>query len=144
MATHHRRVGIAVTQCTQRMPVAALAPLLCAVHCIATPLLVASIPALAGGAVFEVGAFGLSLVLATWSVIGGIRHHGDWQVAAPVGAGLAAWAVLLHDPSVTRHAEVLQAVAAGLVAAGLLWNARRRHHATSTGPCPACAGDHGG
>jgi hypothetical protein len=133
-----------MTRVPRTMTVATLAQLACAIHCALTPLLVVSIPAMAVGFWFEIATFVLSLILATWSVIGGVRHHGVWQVALPVGAGLVAWGLLLASPFEAPHAEALHATSAAVVAVGLLWNARRRHHAMHTGPCAGCASDHGG
>jgi hypothetical protein len=133
-----------MTRVPRSTAVATIAPLVCAIHCALTPLLVVSLPTVVAGFWFEIGTFVLSATLATWSVVGGVRHHGAWQVALPVGGGLLAWGILLATPVEPPHAEALHAASAAVVAVGLLWNARRRHHAGTTGPCAACAGDHGG
>lgn len=133
-----------MTRIPRTSAIAAAAPLICAIHCAITPLLVVSLPALAGGVWFEVGTYVLSFLLATWSVVTGVRHHGAWQVALPVVGGLLAWGLLLVAPTEPPYAEALRGVAAATVAVGLLWNARRRHHAgASERCCPACASDHG-
>jgi hypothetical protein len=110
------------------------APLLCAVHCVAAPLLVVVSPALVHGPAET--AFRLAtLAIAALLLRSGLRAHGRRVVLAPAALGVAAWALSEAAPS----AETALSVAGGLlIATGMLWNARLRHRAVchSCG-CPA-------
>ncbi|HEY0017502.1 MAG TPA: MerC family mercury resistance protein [Longimicrobium sp.] len=117
----------------------AAAPLLCAAHCIAAPLAVALVPALAAAEAHERAAMGASLVLALLAVLAGVRVHRRAGPLAVVGAGALLWGATLALP---RLPEAGAAIAASLLmAAGTLWSARLRHRATCAGcGCPAAHG----
>lgn len=107
---------------------AAAAPLLCAVHCAAAPLVALALPSLGVHGPLE-GAFKLaSGLIAVLFVAGGVRAHGRRVVALPVAAGLALW--VAGGLAGTLAAETVASVAGGLLlAAGLWWNASLRHRA---------------
>lgn len=108
---------------------AAALPMLCAVHCVATPLLVMAAPALALGHGTETVVQAVSAVLAAVMAWSGIRAHGRLAVLAPMLAGLLLWAA----PALagwTGAAETLAHAAGGvLLAGGMMWSARLRHRA---------------
>lgn len=104
---------------------ATTAPLLCAIHCAATPLLVVVAPALSESFLLEIVLFGASLVLSVVSLGTGIRNHGRSIAWAPVALGLVAWAASLLEVFVPLAPESVTTLLASLtVAGGLLWNAR--------------------
>lgn len=107
-------------------------PLVCSLHCLATPLLVVLAPALALDPRIEAGMFAGVLVVAAVAAYLGVRAHRQLAVLGPIATGLAVWggSLLL----LSSGGEILTALASVLVAAGLLWNARLRHRAS----CPAC------
>lgn len=119
---------------------AAAVPLLCAVHCLASPVLVMAAPALAlvrGGEALVQAASAVLAALMAWS---GIRAHGRRAVLAPMIAGLALWSA----PALagwTGTAETLAHAAGGvLLAVGMIWSARLRHRAACHHcGCPAHA-----
>jgi hypothetical protein len=73
------------------------APLLCAVHCAATPLFVLFLPALALTHGQEAVLLGLSAVVALMALVPGIRVHGRPEVFIPLALGVFVWgAALAH------------------------------------------------
>jgi hypothetical protein len=114
-------------------------PVLCAVHCLAAPLVVVFAPALAPNrqveSVLLLLSVGLSIVLLRW----GVRAHGRRIVWLPAMTGLAVWAgahVLLRG-----GAELAgEVVGALLLASGLLWNAWLSHRAGCSGCGAPAAG----
>lgn len=121
---------------TLRLPLrwAAIAPILCAVHCLATPLLVTLLPAFARGAAFEIGLLALSAALAVGAVVWGLGSHGRWVVLVPILGGLAFWAASLAGWLAPVPEPVATPIGSLLVAVGLVWNGRLRHRAV----CPGC------
>jgi MerC mercury resistance protein len=119
---------------------AAAVPMLCAVHCVATPVLVMAAPALALGHGAEAVVQAVSAALAALMAWSGIRAHGRRAVLAPMAAGLLLWAA----PALagwTGAAETLAHAAGGvLLAGGMVWSARLRHRAACRHcGCPAHA-----
>jgi MerC mercury resistance protein len=119
---------------------AAAVPLLCAVHCLASPVLVMAAPAMAlgrGGEAVVQAASAVLAVLMGWS---GIRAHGRRAVLAPMGVGVALW-VAPALAGWTGAAETVAHAAGGvLLAGGMIWSARLRHRAACNHcGCPAHA-----
>lgn len=122
-----------------RHSLAAAAPLLCAVHCVATPLLVAVLPAFAMGEAAEVVLFVASVLLVGWATLSGSRVHRQAGPALVVGLGLSTWGGLLFGALPAVGGELGIALAALVTAAGLVWNARLRHVMAEVGcGCTAC------
>lgn len=124
-----------------RHSLSAAAPLLCAIHCAATPLLVALLPAVAVSHSLEWWFFLASIPLIGWSLVTGFRVHGDVRPAMLVGVGLIFWGGMLAHliPSVTSEWPVVAAALTTVL--GLIWNARRRHLVESN-PCPCASCGH--
>ncbi|HST62840.1 MAG TPA: TonB-dependent receptor [Longimicrobium sp.] len=112
---------------------AAAAPLLCAAHCIAAPLLVALAPGLAGAEEHERMMMSIAVCLALLGTGLGVRVHGRPAPLSIVGAGALLWIVTPRAPFVPEAAATL--AASLLMAAGAAWGARLRHRAA----CPRCA-----
>ncbi len=117
-----------------------LAPIACALHCAATPLLVASAPSLAPGETAEWILLALTVLLGGAALAAAMRSHREALPFLLIGVGLLAWTgSLLH----LYHPlpEELTTIAASLtVAGGLLWNSRL--HCGFTGaPCETCSAD---
>lgn len=122
-----------------RHSLAAAAPLLCAVHCVATPLLVAVMPAFAVGHTAEVMMFVTSVALVVWATRSGTMVHRHAGPAMVAGLGLSTWGALLFGVLPSVGGELGIALAALLTAGGLVWNARLRHWATEMGcSCTSC------
>lgn len=117
---------------------AAAAPLLCAAHCIALPLVVAFAPRLAAFEEHERAVMGTSLVVALAATLLGVRVHRRPSPLILAGAGALAWgATFLALP---LSGELLAVTASLLMAAATLWSARLRHRAA----CPRCGCAAGG
>jgi hypothetical protein len=114
-----------------------VAPILCAIHCLAAPILVAFAPAFAPGEAAEWALLGITVVLVAAAGVAAFRGHRTVTPFVVIGVGLLGWGgSLLH----VFHPvpESATTVAAALtVALGLLWNSRL-HCGTSTAPCSAC------
>jgi hypothetical protein len=113
---------------------AAALPLLCAAHCVASPLLVLAAPALALSEGSEAAVKLASAALAAGLVWSGVRAHGRLAVALPVLAGAAVWAAAAALGADGAAERLWTAAGAVLLAAGMSWNAQLRHRAT----CRAC------
>ncbi|HEX5872009.1 MAG TPA: MerC family mercury resistance protein [Longimicrobium sp.] len=108
---------------------AAAVPLLCAVHGLASPVLVMAAPALALGHGVEALVQAVSAALAGLMAWSGIRAHGRRAVLVPIVAGVVLWAA----PGLVGWTGMMEtaAHAAGgiLLAGGMIWSARLRHDA---------------
>jgi hypothetical protein len=103
---------------------ATVAPVVCAVHCAAAPLLVVVAPALVENPALEFGLLGATVLLAGVALALGFRRHGNPLAALPVLAGVLAWWASLSHVFHPIHEDLTTAAAALVVAGGLLWNAR--------------------
>jgi hypothetical protein len=104
-------------------------PLLCAAHCVASPLVVIAVPALGWGHAAEPLVQAASALLAAGAAWSGIRTHGRLAVLLPMLAGMVLWAASavldLHGAE-----EAAAGVTGGLlIAGGMLWSGRLRHDA---------------
>jgi hypothetical protein len=113
---------------------AVAAPMLCAVHCAATPLLVVFLPALALTPAAESWLLALSAVVATLAIVPGIRVHGRLEVVVPVALGLFVWGAALAHWLHPLPEPLVSSVGAMGVAGGIFWSARLRHRVS----CVAC------
>jgi len=114
---------------------ATVAPLLCAAHCIAMPLVVVLAPRLAAFEAHERAVMGASLCLAALATVLGFRTHRRAYPLLLVAAGALVW---LAAPLLPLPGEVPAVMANLLMAAGTLCSARLRHRAT----CPRCSRAH--
>lgn len=108
---------------------AAAVPLLCAVHCIASPLLLVAAPALAPGHAAEAMVQAVSAVLAAVMAWSGIRVHGRRAVLGPMAAGLVLWCAPALAGWTGAAETAAHAMGGVLLAAGMIWSARLRHEA---------------
>lgn len=115
-----------------------LAPILCAVHCMVTPVLIVSAPAFALGETIEWGLLGASVVLGGFAMASGLRTHESLLPALLALFGVLAWTgslLYLYRPI----PEEATTIAAALTVAGaLVWNSRL-HCASKAVHCSACA-----
>jgi hypothetical protein len=117
---------------------ASLAPALCAVHCASAPLLVLVAPAVVENPKVEFGLLGMTVAVAAAALLLGVRRHGSPRPLMPVLVGLLAWWASLSHVFHPVSEELTTALAAMVVAGGLLWNARLQ--CTVADPCgSACA-----
>jgi hypothetical protein len=114
---------------TDRSALWAAAPLLCVVHCLATPLLLVVAPVLAPSSRMEQGIMLVSLVLAGVLLARGVRVHRRLAVLAPAGVGALVWVGGELTGSHSLAVLLLHAAGGLLLAAGLAWNAWLRHEA---------------
>lgn len=112
-----------------------VAPVLCAAHCVATPVLVLALPSFAVGTMAEQVLFTLSGLLALGFTAWAVASHGRMVAALPVLAGLALWGGGLFGliPGVAE--EVTTVAGALILAAGLVWSSWLRHLTV----CPDCS-----
>lgn len=104
---------------------AAAAPVLCAAHCLAAPLLIAAAPALAPGEAYERAFMAAAVALAACAVLLGFRAHRRLAPLLLVAAGALLW----MSPLVIQDVPEIAATAAAslLMAGGTVWSARLRH-----------------
>ncbi len=111
---------------------ATAAPLLCAAHCIAMPLVVAFAPRLAAFQEHEGAVMAAALCLAVATTVLGMRVHRRAAPLLAAGAGALAWGATSLALPVSE--EALTVAASLLMAGGTLWSARLRHRTA----CPRC------
>jgi hypothetical protein len=114
---------------------ASAAPILCAIHCALTPLVVVMAPALAPGKTMEFALLGISIVVAAWAVSRGLRQHGNLRPVRPIALGRVAWGASLFHLFHPVPEEVTTILATLVVAGGLIWNARLHCGADAESPC---------
>ena len=113
---------------------AAAAPLACAVHCIAAPLVVLVLPAAGVHGPVETAVKLASAALALSFGWSGVRAHRRPAVLVPVMLGLALWVASSHAVGLLPE-TIGSALGGVMMAAGLGWSASLRHRAV----CGACA-----
>lgn len=121
-----------------RLHLATLAPVACAIHCLATPLVVVLAPALAHGPGVERALFAASLALSGFALASGFRRHRHAVALVPALLGFILWGSALLGRPLIGRGEPAIALASVLVAAGVLWNARLVHRGEHVCECPAC------
>ena len=110
-------------------------PAICAVHCLAMPIVASTLPFFAATHAWEGWLLGLSAVLATATLAASWRTHGRWVVWILASVGFAVWAAALAGWSGALPESVVSPVGGLLVAGSLFWNGHLRHKAV----CGACA-----
>ena len=108
-------------------------PILCAVHCLVTPVVLAASPLLALGAGVEWSLLGLTVFLGALALATGLRAHGSRLPALLIVSGIAVWAGSLLGVPGSVPEDVTTPVSALVAATGLVWNARLSRHRV-----PAC------
>jgi hypothetical protein len=115
-----------------------LASAVCAVHCLASPLLLLTLPVWAAVEAVEHVVLAVLPVSTVWLLWHGVRRHHRWWPAVPVAGALLLWVAALWS-----HAEGV--VHAGLVGGGgllaftgLQWSGRLSR-ACGCGACAAAS-----
>ena len=111
-------------------------PAICAVHCLAMPILASTLPFLAATHAWEVWLVALSGLLATIILATSWRLHGRWVVWTLASLGFAVWGAALAGWFGTLPESLMSPLGGLLVASSLFWNGHLRHQAVC-GPC-AC------
>jgi hypothetical protein len=104
-----------------------IVPALCAVHCLAAPLLVVVAPLVAENPVLEWGGFLLAAAVAVYVAGAGTVTHGQLGVWAPIVGGLLLWLGGLLDALGAAPEWLVTMTGASLVATGMIWDAQLRH-----------------
>jgi hypothetical protein len=128
------RARIGTSGLTQPSSWAAAAPLLCAAHCIALPVLVLVSPVFHLNPAVEYAVMATAGVLAALFLVWGVAAHGNRLVWVPAMVGLAVW---IGGEMTLGHSHAglgLHAIGSTLLAGGLIWNAWLRHEA-ACGDC---------
>jgi hypothetical protein len=110
----------AIERTTQPHSWALAAPLVCAIHCISAPLVVALLPAVAPSETTEWVLLAVAVVFGVWVLSQGTRQHGRVVLWIPATAGLMVWAMslaALFEPL----PEVVTTVAGSLLVAGAIY-----------------------
>lgn len=119
-----------------------LAPVACLVHCALTPLLVVAAPGLGASAGLEWGFLGATAVFATPSMAFSHRWHARTTPVLVVLAGMSFWVASLLGAFEPVAVELVTAVAAAIVATGLVWSSRLAHRArVRSCDCTDCRGE---
>jgi hypothetical protein len=114
---------------------ASAAPILCAIHCALTPIVVVMAPAFALGETVEFALLGITIVVAGWALHRGLGQHGDVRPVLPIAVGLLAWGASLFDVFQPIPEEATTILATLVVAGGLIWNARLHCGTDAEIPC---------
>jgi hypothetical protein len=118
------------------------APLVCAVHCLVTPVVVVVLPVarVADGADGWLFA-GTAIVAVAAGHAGARRHRCGW-VWVPLLAGLATWAAALTGLGPPAGESWVVTAGALSVAVGLVWNLRLQRRPARCG-CDVCGSEKG-
>jgi hypothetical protein len=103
---------------------ATIAPLVCAAHCAATPVLLVVAPWLTLPAALEAWLMAVAVAVAGAVLVAGMRHHGRRRVWLPAVAGAALWLAALTGAAPGAWEVAAGMGGGGAVAAGLLWSGR--------------------
>jgi uncharacterized membrane protein HdeD (DUF308 family) len=114
-----------------------IAPLACAVHCVATPVLLVIAPAIAVSPLVEWSFLGVTVLVAGIALAAGLRTHRDPWPLLPILLGIGLWFGSLMHAFRPISEELTTTMAALTVAAGLVWNSRL-HCAARKASCAAC------
>ena len=115
------------------------APVLCGLHCLLAPVLMAVTPSLSLSADGERWLLAVTGVLAIGALAAGVRLHRRAEVGLPVFAGLLLWGGALAGWTGSIPETVTTVLGSLLVTAGMLCNVRLRHHAAQEAcACSAC------
>lgn len=120
---------------------AAAAPVACAVHCAAMPVVALFAPTVAEGSGIEWALLGITLVFSAIALTFGIRTHGSLRPIAPIALGIAIWTASLLFANRLPAVEFTTMASSILVASGLLWSSRMCCVARES-CCPACQDSH--
>lgn len=113
-----------------RSSLLALLPLACVVHCMATPMLVAFVPALGVPPAIEWILLAGSVAVAMHALRRGARFYRNRPVGALAGLGATVWALSLLGVLEPLPETVTSPVGGVILAAALFWNGRLSHRHT--------------
>ena len=110
-------------------------PAICAVHCLAMPILASTLPFFAATHAWEVWLVALSAVLGAVTLAASWRLHGRRAVWAVAALGFAVWIAALAGWLGPLPESLMSPLGGLLVAISLFWNGHLRHQAV----CGSCA-----
>lgn len=110
-----------------RSKVLSLLPLVCAVHCVLTPALVALMPAAGPTPAVEWLLLAASVAVAIRGLRRGARFYRRSVVWAVSGLGAAIWTLSLLGVFEPLPEPITSALGGLTLAAGLFWNGRLSH-----------------
>ncbi len=110
-------------------------PAICAVHCLAMPILASTLPFFAATHAWEAWLVALSGLLAAATLGTSWRAHGRWSVWALASLGFAVWIAARAGWLGMLPESLMSPVGGLLVAISLFWNGHLRHKAV----CGSCA-----
>jgi hypothetical protein len=109
-----------------------MVPMVCAVHCLAAPVLLVIAPVLASSALVEGALMAAALLFAVPVLFAGVQVHGRWLVWLPIALGSVLWISELAHAPIPAPGTVLTVSGSLLLAGGLVWNSRLRMRAGSS------------
>jgi chromate transport protein ChrA len=109
-------------------------PAICAVHCLAMPILASTLPFFAATHAWEAWLVGLSALLAVVTLAVSWRLHGRRVVWAVAALGFAVWIAALAGWLGPLPESLMSPLGGVLVAISLFWNGHLRHQAV----CGSC------
>jgi len=114
-----------------------LVPMVCAVHCVAAPVLLVVAPAFASSTLVEGVLMAAAFFFAVVIVMAGVQVHGRAVVWIPISLGSLLWVAELAEAPISAPGTVLTVAGSLLLAGGLVWNSRLRAKARPACDCPA-------
>jgi len=110
-------------------------PAICAVHCLAMPILASTLPFFAVTHTWEVWLLSVSALLAGATLASSWRLHGRPAVWGVASLGFAVWVAALAGWMGPLPESLMSPLGGSLVAISLFWNGHLRHQAV----CGSCA-----
>jgi hypothetical protein len=110
-------------------------PAICAVHCLAMPILASTLPFFAATHAWEAWLLGVSVLLAAGTLASSWRLHGRRAVWGVASLGFAVWVAALAGWLGPLPESLMSPLGGSLVAISLFWNGHLRHQSV----CGSCA-----
>jgi hypothetical protein len=114
-----------------------MVPMVCAVHCLAAPVMLVIVPAFASSPLVEGALMAVAFLFAVPIVLAGVQVHGRATVWLPIAFGSLLWIAELAEAPIPAPGTVLTVSGSLLVAMGLVLNSRLRARARSACVRPA-------
>ena len=108
----------------------AMLPLVCAVHCMVTPVISPVLSVAGHNPGLEYGRLSVALLVAAISYGFGLKHHRNHLVWSLGLLGFLIWGMSLGDTPLPFSEAQGSTVGSVTVASTLLWNGHLRHKAT--------------
>ncbi len=107
----------------------AMVPLVCAIHCIVTPIASPALSVVGHNSDIEYALFAVALIMAGTAFGFGLKHHRKHKVWCLALLGFSIWGISLSGSFFSFSEAQGSMIGSFMVAGTLLWNGHLRHQA---------------